>query len=235
MVMRGKIELRVHATCRSISNFACQHLMAASTFRDHAVEIEEANIGQPLGDFYSQIRSYVSGTVMSATASLEALINEFFIAEGSRLRRAVGEHFEEKFWGKGGIEGKSILSKYDLALQFLECGPMDKTSADYVNMEWLINFRNALVHFKPIWDHEQARATALLDTFASRFPLSPFMDEGADFFASKCMSAGCAKWCVDSALSFLRLFDGKAEVGEGKMAGFWLLERKSLCGEVFEH
>jgi hypothetical protein len=46
-------------------------------------------------------------------------------------------------------------------------------------VEWLINLRNALVHFKPNWGQEQARTGELKETFASRFQLSPFMDEGA--------------------------------------------------------
>jgi hypothetical protein len=91
-------------------------------------------------------------------------------------------------------------------------------------MVWLIGMRNALVHFKPIWDVDPERNVGLRETFRDRFALSPFMHGDEDFVASKCMSAGCAQWTVQSVLSFLRVFDGLAEIDGGKMAGFWLLE-----------
>ena len=55
---------------------------------------------------------------MSATASLEALINELFIAHGSKLRAQLKD-FEVEFWGKRGIERKPILDKYQHALAML--------------------------------------------------------------------------------------------------------------------
>jgi len=215
---------------RAIANFSCQHLMAAATFRDHATALEDANRDQPFGPFYNQIRSSVSGCIMSATASLEGLINELFLAEGSRLREALGSDFECRFWGSKGIESKPILAKYERALELLGEARIDRNSIDYQNMDWLIGLRNALVHFKPIWDVEHQRNMDLRETFMDRFALSPFMHGNEDFVASKCMSAGCAKWAVQSVLSFLRAFDGCAGIDAGKMAGFWFLERSSRDG-----
>ena len=58
-------------TGRVIANFACQHLKAATFFRDQVCTLEEQFRGQPLATFFEDIRSFSSACIMSATASLE--------------------------------------------------------------------------------------------------------------------------------------------------------------------
>ena len=68
------------ASVKQVYNFAWQHLKAATTFRGHAAALENSNDGLEFDAFFEGIRSYVSGTIMSATACLEAHINEIFIS-----------------------------------------------------------------------------------------------------------------------------------------------------------
>jgi hypothetical protein len=108
----GQLKLvGLEATGRVIANFAWQHLKAATIFHEHLVMLEAEHAGQPFSSFFEEIRSYASACIMSASASLEALINELFIAHNSRLRTQLGD-FEVEFWGKGGIERRPILEKY---------------------------------------------------------------------------------------------------------------------------
>jgi hypothetical protein len=67
-----------------IANFAWQHLKAATIFRDRVIAIEGERIDQPVGPFFEEIRSYVSGCLLSAAACLEAFINELYMAHNSR-------------------------------------------------------------------------------------------------------------------------------------------------------
>src|SRR3569833_2542707 len=83
-------------------NFVWQHLKAATTFRDQVIAIESQNIAKPLGAFFEAFRSYGSGFIMSAAASLEALINEFFITPEGPLRGQLND-FEIRFWGRSGF------------------------------------------------------------------------------------------------------------------------------------
>jgi hypothetical protein len=220
----GRLEAVVmQATGRVIANFAWQHLKAATLFRDRVAALEDEHVNEPFGSFFEEIHSYASACLMSSAASLEALINELFIAHDGKLRSQL-KGFEEEFWGKQGIERKSILAKYQLALRILGVTTLDEHSSPFRDTWALVQLRNALVHYKPTWDPERQRKVELIEVLGGRFPLSPFPDAGADFVSMKCMSAGCAKWATGTAVSFMRQFHERANLDSSKMAGFWKLE-----------
>lgn len=209
----------LEATGRVIANFAWQHLKAATTFRDHVSRLEAEHAGQPFGEFFEEIRSYGSACIMSTAASLEALINELFIAHNSRLRTRLHD-FESDFWGKRGIERKGILDKYQLALEMLGQPRLDEHASPYRDAWALIELRNALVHYKPTWDPERKRRVGLADVLAHKFTPSSFLDAGADFVSMKCMSASCASWVIAAAVALINEFDSRTNLDESKMAAF---------------
>lgn len=210
------------ATARVIANFAWQHMKAATIFRDHVIDLEEKHVGQPFGAFFEEIRSYASACYLSSAASLEALINEFYIAHEGQLRKKLGD-FEEEFWGNNGIERKAILTKYQYALRILSLPPLETHSLPYRDIQALIGLRNSLVHYKPNWDPDRKDRGDLIELLRGRFPLSPFIDEGADFVSMQCMSSGCTRWAVSSTLAFMRDFHDRAKLDPNKMEGFWKL------------
>ncbi len=219
----GKFELTGHMAGRVIANFAWQHLKAATIFRDRVIALEDEHINDEFGAFFEEIRSYASACFMSSAASLEALINELFIAHNGALRSQIN-NFEDEFWGRDGIERKSILEKYKLSLQMLNATPLDEHTSPFRDVWALIELRNALVHYKPTWDPDRQRKIELVEVLNGRFSLSPFLDAGADFVSMKCMSAGCAKWAISATLSFLHEFHNRANLDSHKMEGFWKLE-----------
>lgn len=210
-----------HIQGRYVATFASQHLQASLIFRDHLVSIEAQHAGEEFGAFFGIIRSYGSGCIMSAAAALEALINELFITAGSL--RATLQDFDVEFWGSSarrGIEGLPILEKYQRALNLLGVALLDETAPVYADARWLIELRNALVHFKPIWDSERKRTIELSEALRDRFPLSPFVDTGADFVTMKCMSGGCANWAIAAVVSLVREFDVRANLSPKKISAF---------------
>lgn len=86
----------MQATARVIANFAWQHLKAATIFRDRVFALEDEHLKEPLGLFFEEVRSYASACLMSSAASLEALINELFIAHDGQLRSQL-QDFEKSF------------------------------------------------------------------------------------------------------------------------------------------
>lgn len=208
---------------RQIANFAWQHLKAAKTFCDQSFAIEESALGREFGDFFVDIRSYVSATVLSAAAALEALINEFFIAPNCALRPKIDD-FEVSFWGEKGVERKPILEKYKLALSMLGVQPMDPNAQYYKDAWALIELRNSLIHYKPTWDPDRQKKIDLVRVLSGRYKLSPFLDSRADFLTMQSMSSGCAVWAVNSVFEFIRVFDAKAHLDQEKMAGIWRLK-----------
>jgi hypothetical protein len=218
--VEAHLSVGVEATARVIANFAWQHLKAASTFRDQVVELESKNTKQPFGSFFEDIRSYGSACIMSAAASLEALINEFFITPEGPLRRKL-PNFEVEFWGRGGIEWKPPIEKYQLALEMLRQPKFDEHQSPCRDAWALVELRNALVHYKPTWDPDRQRKVQLMEVLANKYELSPFSDSGSDFVTMRSMSAGCMCWVVNTVVGFMKEFHARAQLDEQKMAGFW--------------
>lgn len=214
----------VSASARVISNFAWQHMMAAITFREHVHTLEVTHASDGFGSHFELIRAYASATLMSATSSLEALINEFFIDPNCKLRPMFTD-FDREFWARGGIEAKPILAKYQEALTLLGLSLIDEASAEFQDADALINVRNSLVHYKPTWDPDQPRKASLTSYLAGRYPISPFVTSRDDFITMQSMSYGCCKWAIDSAFAFIHKFDDAARLNDDKMKGFWNLEK----------
>lgn len=217
------VGLQASASARVIANFALQHLKAAITFRDHVLRIEAENATHAFGPFFEDIRSYGSACIMSTAASLEALINELFIWPEGPLRKQLVD-FEATFWGRGGIEWKPPLEKYQIALEMLGRPRLDEHSAVFRSAWALIELRNALVHYKPTWDPDRQRKVELIDVLSGQYDLSAFPDRLSDFVAMRTMSGSCMRWVVITALAFLREFDSRAQLDERKMSGFWRLD-----------
>ena len=211
------------AEAEVIATFAWQHLKAARTFRDDVCRLELENFGREFGSFFVDIRSYCTGVVLAAVASLEAHINELFIAPKGPLRGLIGD-FEKEFWGERGIERKPILKKYNRALQLLAEPQLDEQGSAYQGAFALIELRNSFVHFKPTWNPKEHRRENVERLLAGKFNLSPFVGVGADFVSKRSMSAGCAKWAFQSVLDFLRDFHGRGALQTVKMQNFWKLD-----------
>jgi len=207
------INLSMKMEAKVIANFAVVHFSAANTFAKKVEEIEAENEGKPLSNFYSEIRMYCSSCIISSAAAIEALINELYLTPGP-LQNSI-ENFDEYFWGsdesKNGLERKPALIKYKKAMSLLERPPLKRDEETYINAESLIGFRDFLIHFKPLWD-ESKRDETLEGRLAGKFPLSPFIDTGAEFLAVRCMSAGAARWSVETARNFILDFGERANV-----------------------
>jgi hypothetical protein len=218
----------VSSAGRVIPNFAAQHLKAATIFRDHTIQLESQHATVPLGEFFGDIRSYASGCIMSATASLEALINELFIAPNGGLRPKLS-NFDDAFWSRRGIERKSILEKYQFALDMLKKPKFVADDSSYLNAKALIDLRNALVHYKAPWDLERQQTSELKEMLKGKYETSPFvLDEGADFATMKSMSAGAARWVIATVVDFVAAFDARTKLDDKKMQAFLRIGRDPL-------
>jgi hypothetical protein len=212
--------MSIEGSGRVIAYFALQHLKAATTFRDHVVAIESNNYRQPYGDFFEEIRSYTSACISSATASLEALINEFFISPQGPLRKML-RNFDKEFWGHGGIESMPPLEKYQIALEMLNRQKLEEHTLLFRNARTLIKLRNTLINYKTTMIIDHKCKLNLIKALSGKFELSPFSDSSADFVTMRIMSAGCVKWALSVVLSFMREFATRAHLDEKKMSAFW--------------
>lgn len=201
--IRGKIPFR----------FAEQHLRAAHLFRRLVARLEHVNQDQARHAFFDEIRAYTSACILSAAAALEAIANELWLAHKSEVLKAYleGDTSKPKLSLKR-IEQKPTLDKYNLALEALGAKAFEEHDPVYFAVQNLIEFRNVLIHMKPVSnDREQTLERSLRESFA----LSPFTSEDADFLTLRCMSAGSCTWATSNAHNFLAAFVERA--GDGKL------------------
>jgi len=221
--IKGQLSLKGEINVRVIATFAEQHMKAAATFRDQVIALETLNSNQEFGPFFEDIRSYGSACIMSAAASLEALINELFINPAGPLRTMFSD-FESDFWGYGKIERKAPLEKYQIALDMLDCPRFDERTLPYRDAWALFELRNALVHYKPTWDPDRQQTVLLKEVLAGKYDLSPFPDDGSDFVTMRSMSAGCMRWVIVTVTEFLKEFCARSQLDEHKISAFWKFE-----------
>lgn len=198
----------VRANPSVMSNLSVWHLIAAADFAHRAGEIETMNAGKAFGSFYQEIASNVMGAIFFAVAALEASINELF-KDSKTMISEQAEDLTQEIWDL--FEQKTrLLDKYELALLLKGKGKLDRGIDIFANTTGLISLRNALVHFKPEWSHEQKKHKSIEAKLSGKFPVSPFMSAGDTFFPKKCMSYGCAEWAVKTALKFTTHFCNQA-------------------------
>ena len=109
----------------------------------------------------------------------------------------------------------------------IDAPALDDTSQIRRDAWALIEYRNALIHYKPTWDPDRKRKIELVKVLNGQYKLSPFLDSKADFVTMRSMSAGCADWAVRTVFSFLHDFDSRSRLDPSKMANFWSLENQS--------
>ena len=211
----------INSEARVIANFAWQHLKAATTFRDHLLAVESSHAGQPLGAFFVDIRSYGSACIASTAGCLEGLINELFLDPNCGLQDRVPDF--ERVWADDLGRKKSALRKYQLALGYCGKDKMHDTEV-YRETGAIFSLRNALIHFKPVWDVVGVQEPDYVTLLASKYTLSPFVDPHSDFVTMRTMSGRCMEWVIATAMRFIREFDTRARLNDQKMSQFWQFE-----------
>jgi hypothetical protein len=197
------------ATARVKHHFSQQHLRAAEFFAQQS-QTFEATVQTPDGNQQSQHRAYVTGTVLSVVAFLEASINELFLSALSRDTTALPSFDTHLFqlctqlWEDA--ERFPILHKYQVALTLAGKNRFDPGSPLYQDAENLVKLRDCLVHYKPEWDDESGRHQKLENRLKSKFPLNKYVAQGALWFPHQCLSAGCAFWSVATVRDFSNEF-----------------------------
>jgi hypothetical protein len=199
--------------------FSGQHLWAAQHFAKRATDLE-ADLTTLLERRHEH-RSLVIASIVSATAFLEASINELFqdAADGNKfnvtaLPEATRNHLTSVWAGfeQENVERWSILAKHQMALLVCDRTSFDPGAEPYQSAKLLITLRNALVHSKPE-TNEPNGEHRFQKSLRGRFPLSAIpTDAHRPFFPDQCLSAGCANWAVDSAGQFSSQFHSRLGV-----------------------
>lgn len=207
------------ATLRTKANFALHHMLAAARFARLSESIEANYAGEPFGPISAEIISYVSATVLTSGAGLEAYINELFIDADTifpEYRQGTSAYLWDILWKE--VERKDTLGKYEIALDLKKQTRFtkeDKSSplySIYTSASILIEVRNALIHFKPQWDDEEKSHQAIALRLLKE-NVQPRLSVGSTpIFPTDFMCHDMTRWAVKSSWTFIEAFSQKADL-----------------------
>ena len=182
------------------------HLYAARHMADLACEIEKEHAGTSDREIIRRHRAYVIAAVLSATAFLEASINELYlevqdhIANGSPENRRRVLAVPAHFWSDNARP--PILHKYQLALVVADAEPFDEGRSPFRDADGLVALRDSLVHGRPEWRDSHGRRQNLERRLRAKFPHNALAREDDPEFPDQLLGAGCAMWAVRIAEKF---------------------------------
>jgi hypothetical protein len=203
--------------------FSHYHIQAAALFSRLSARLEQEYEGTDTfsSEAIAEHRAYVTGSILSAVSFLEAGINEIFADASDDKREHIHQMGEEAILLMASLRGLGvaktasypILQKYQIALVLAKKQQFDKGTAAYKNVELLISLRNALVHFDPETTSQVGTSAGNIEKrLQGKFPLNPLTGRKTPFFPERCMSAGCAKWAVESSIKFADEFCSRLDL-----------------------
>ncbi|MHC4326887.1 MAG: hypothetical protein ACYSWW_02045, partial [Planctomycetota bacterium] len=97
---------------------------------------------------------------------------------------------------------RGIIEKYQLGL-LLNKKPLLKFDKEpFESFQYLIRFRNSLVHYNPESDQDFRSSRKLERSLRSKIEESSFTNRRDPFLTKRAMSYSCARWAVNTALTF---------------------------------
>jgi hypothetical protein len=202
-----KIEAQVVANARR--NLAVNHLRTAvkAALGAHIAESEKDT--SVLGAWFDDLMQSVPVAIILSGASLEADVNEHIddILSGlTGLTVRVGTRLQLQDL-KADRSGNS-LGKYRRVAWLFDKEP-DEGELPWQDAKLLVQARNGLMHFRPVWDHAAAARQDgdLIEGLKRKVPIARHFQSPL-VFPHSFATFGFAKWSIESALRLSHYFSG---------------------------
>ena len=193
------------------------HLFAARFFASRAADAEQ-NEQQP----HPHHRAFVTGSIMSSVAFLEAHVNELLQGSvDSSPNDLVGLppgtiDTLSTYWCESGSR-EGIRTKYQACLRLTGAPTFPTGQEPFQGLSALLSLRNALVHAVPESANADTRQK-LKDLLSQRFDEYPiFRNTGNPFYPDKCLWSACALWGVHTAFDFAQEFNRRLGRAHGDL------------------
>jgi hypothetical protein len=197
----GETSDTMNGMLRLKTGFATNHLVVAAHSAREAYKIEQANVGEPFGEWFDGMMRLVPVSVVMAGAALEANANELLqdFIDGSMHIPLTASRKELLRDLKDDRSGNARDKYRQLALL------MDKVpnmgTEPWHNAMLLVQFRNEFMHFRPAWNDEQVHSGNLVENLRKKIPIVEAWKSNF-LFPYGFMTYGCAKWAVQTVLKF---------------------------------
>ncbi len=206
-----KVNSTLSAPLSVKTNFSDHHMLSAAPFARQSAIIEKSYKDGITDELRAEHRAYVTGAIIVSVASLEATINEVFISarDNDNLFKGFDPTIPKvlaKLWSLDVVKRSRFFEKCRFVLEVAEKEAYDQNKSPYLEVDYLIKLRNALVHYKPDVDTNLDYHKKLENWLKSRFNINPFSHDNDAFFPKKCLGHGCAEWAVQSSIKFIEDF-----------------------------
>jgi hypothetical protein len=194
-------------------------MLAAEFFSKQARQLEDS-LASPTEAQRSEHRAYVLGAIFTATAFLEAFINELYLSavDGSPSSEFGLENTNAeamaKEWRNKEDDLWSLLDKYKKALSCCKIAAYEESNSPFKEASDLVYLRNSVTHYKPEWDDSLRKHANIAARLQGQFPENRFALPNQAFFPHRCLGAGCAAWASSASLSFATDFKSRMGLKE---------------------
>jgi hypothetical protein len=164
------------------------------------------------------VMEFAASAVIMSVAALEGIVNELFAEAVKRSRgeglgmpvsgeRAVVERRWAAMWRRGMSKpGYTIADKLQSLVELSDLEPLPTSRGSLQHLAALVHLRNRLVHAEPVTQkHAPFRPIAergeLEKLLSGKFEPSTLLPITVPFVWARCLSAGCAKWAVETRVA----------------------------------
>lgn len=208
--------LVAHGNMQMTTSMSHVYLHNAARFARQAKELESQGLAvQDSGSNFDD--EHYRGDVIAAIAFsaffLEAAIHEFLTLKLRQEREFAVTLSEqqiaaiERYWQQKASKWIEVVDRYNAVLLHAGADAMDKGQRPAQPVTALTHFRNALLHYNPIWEGDNTTPrnveTEIQQMFSER---NPFRKSTGVTFPNYYLSHACAAWAVESALAFYKEF-----------------------------
>jgi len=198
----GSVQTAISVHSRTYMSI--RHAMSAALFSRHAYELEREGEGNRRPLIH---RAYVTGSIITCVAFLEASINELLADASDRHEPHLAGldtnivNLMSKMWERGvpRTARYSVLEKYEIALDLAGLERFERGQNPFQDAKLVTDLRNAMIHWEPEWMPTGSTAVELEEShkfeksLRGKFALNPLTGVGNPFYPDKCLSHGCAQ------------------------------------------
>jgi len=206
----GNLGLKETVNISSRLYLSLQHIQSAALFARYSGRIEGEYDGNFSGELLTEYLAYVTASIFTAIAFLEARINEFFADAGEKYSENPLDSDTKKLLAKWESISKDyrikMMDKFDIALMVAGKPIFNRGEKPAQDVALVVRLRNILTHYEPEWINDITKALPMVATkkkpiksLLGKFPISPLMDEKNPY---KFLNYACAQWAVASSLAY---------------------------------
>lgn len=146
----------------------------------------------------------IEGELQPTTDEVEEVVDDW---EFPALLQELHEINENPFASR-----LPTLKKYQMILVLSGNTPFEMGGQPFQDMDTIRALRNYFVHYELDWitpgpsDDSEHIEHEIGSRLQGKFELSPLVGESPEYFPTKCLSYGCAKWSIERSIEFTDQF-----------------------------